>query len=573
MRGAGDAQTRDELARILTYLVAGDAFDAVQNLTDGTEMWNELEHAYGTTSDDRGARATLDDIMALSFNDHPSPQLLGAEVRRLKALYHRGASDGTRDDGLIVSALIAALKLPHAPASFRPLHGHLLFLRSPTVSEIVKLLTEFYDDHREELAGVSAVGLLAAPPAPPRPTTVAEPEKTWCTVCYGVGHAAGDCASDPKVTANVCAFCCKAGHPTSMCNSKPSHWSLGRVNRHPRVGDRHNDRRDGARGGDRRDSQRGGGDRRDDAHGGDRRDGDQRGGARGDGWRDSRADAHIRAAFDFSGIDSVSWMARAVVPRDVPVPLANGARRFFLDSGSQAHILPDPTAFSVVGRTAPDGTRGRPTSIGDGGDRAHAVSFVAPYCAPVPDAATGGLPVRVLISDVCCAPTWAAPVLSVGVLRRTASACVRLDGDEPAVWFGDVRCPVVQWDDLFLIDLIDDAPVVDAVRASFVPARVLTALYTVPAPPPLLAANDSRRSPSPLARGLDLSDAASAHAVFGLVGQRATNATLAAYGHPAPRSGPRRPCGRRCSCLPHCRHKTRGRFFSSAAGPARWVDF
>ena len=33
--------------------------------------------------------------------------------------------------------------------------------------------------------------------------------------------------------------------------------------------------------------------------------------------------------------------------------------------------------------------------------------------------------------------------------------------------------------------------------------------------------------------------------------------------------GPRRPCGRGCSCLPYCRHVACGQFSSPAAGPAR----
>lgn len=240
--GLHDAMTADtprgddraDLARMLNFLADGAAFTLIQNIDDGRAKFDELRRAYGVDRHSDGSVGdSLGELVELSFNTFPSPGLIAGEIRRLKAAV---GDMGPRGDALLTNALIAALKPPRAPPLFAGLHAQLLFVDSPTVDGILGKLTTFYNKNRDDLTPralglVAGDGRLRDPPAPPRPTTVAEPKRTWCAVCYGVGHAAGDCPSDPAQTSDVCAFCCYAGHSTAACNSKPPYWQLGHRNR------------------------------------------------------------------------------------------------------------------------------------------------------------------------------------------------------------------------------------------------------------------------------------------------------------------------------------------------------
>ena len=96
------------------------------------------------------------------------------------------------------------------------------------------MLTEYYNHHRDAiepalglLAPAAAGRLLPTPPPVPQPRTVGDPTRTLCACCYGFGQAAGDCPSDPHLTATACAFCCIAGHTLESCKRKPERWALG----------------------------------------------------------------------------------------------------------------------------------------------------------------------------------------------------------------------------------------------------------------------------------------------------------------------------------------------------------
>ena len=157
----------------------------------------------------------------------------------------------------------------------------------------------------------------------------------------------------------------------------------------------------------------------------------------------------------------------------------------------------------------------------------HGASFLAPYCTRAPSANADGALQAFSIDDACCVPSFAAAVLSLGGLLWQG-ATVDLASQSPSIVICGVCTPVLVWNDLFFVDLVDDAARVD---------RALVVMSTIPAPPPLLAASGSRHSPAVLARGLELTDAVMVHALFSHVGDRIARATLSAYGHLAPCSG------------------------------------
>ena len=96
----------------------------------------------------------------------------------------------------------------------------------------LKKLLAYMREHRAALAVSPPSSTLAAasrrglpvPPPPPQPVSVAEPGKTWCGVCGGHGHAAGNCPSDLRVTASAFLFCGAITHRGSEYRSRPQGW-------------------------------------------------------------------------------------------------------------------------------------------------------------------------------------------------------------------------------------------------------------------------------------------------------------------------------------------------------------
>lgn len=102
---------------------------------------------------------------------------------------------------------------------------------------------------------------------------------------------------------------------------------------------------------------------------------------------------------------------------------------------------------------------------------------MTPYCTRAPSANADGALQAFSIGDACCVPSFAAAVLSlVGLLRQGAT--VDLVSQSPSIVICGVCIPVLAWNDLSFVDLVDDVARVD---------RALVAMSTVPAPPPLLA--------------------------------------------------------------------------------------
>lgn len=235
MRPAGDPPPPDDsvacalLRRAIIFLAVGDAYAAIQSVGGGFVAFGVLSRTYGVTNESRGRSDAIQAITALSFNVYSKPELLTAVVRRLRVEYPEG------DESFFSMAMVTALHEPRAPAAFAPLHTQLIFLDSPSVETISMMLTEYYNDHRDAIE--PALGLLAPaaagrllptpPPMPQQPRTVGDPTRTWCACCYGFGHAAGDCPSDPHLTATMCALYCIAGHTLESCKRKPERWALG----------------------------------------------------------------------------------------------------------------------------------------------------------------------------------------------------------------------------------------------------------------------------------------------------------------------------------------------------------
>ena len=242
--------------------------------------------------------------------------------------------------------------------------------------------------------------------------------------------------------------------------------------------------------------------------------------------------------------------ARILVARSTALPPAPASRviRFILDSGAQAHNCPDPSVFTPGSASLPDGQPGQPQRIIDGGGLKHHVRLCATMTGTV--VATGA---TLTLTNMCCAPTFQVPILSVGVLRRAGYDTI-LDS-QPRITRGSQTIPVVEADGLFYIDITptatgppqqptegvivnDDTPDSSNADTNHTPDdAVALVVRTTPAPPPLIPDTDaiSRR----LARSLSC-DTPTLHALFGHAGPRTLTATCQAYGIPVPRRG--RPC-------------------------------